>query len=190
MKRMETVDEEFTAAAIEWMEKQVTADKPFCLWYNSTAMHFRTHLAAKNARWIAQALYLPQCGLVARTAHAARLAALSRTQHAAIELLRETMTTHSFVAYRDDRPGEAQPITFDGDRWRRYVPIPLPWTVCVRRGVPPGAVAVRINPAHRFTDLILPIDAFDERLRQAIDGRRTLDEVFAAAALDPADAGR
>jgi arylsulfatase len=47
-KRMETVDEEITARAIEWMEKQAKADQPFFLWYNSTAMHFRTHVAAKN----------------------------------------------------------------------------------------------------------------------------------------------
>jgi arylsulfatase len=47
-KRMETIDEEITSAAIGWMEKQVKADKPFFLWYNSTACHFRTHLADKN----------------------------------------------------------------------------------------------------------------------------------------------
>jgi arylsulfatase A-like enzyme len=47
-KRMETVDEEITAHAVDWMEKQVQADKPFFLWYNSTACHLRTHLAAKN----------------------------------------------------------------------------------------------------------------------------------------------
>jgi arylsulfatase A-like enzyme len=47
-KRMETVDEEITSAALDWMGKQVEADKPFFLWYNSTACHFRTHLAAKN----------------------------------------------------------------------------------------------------------------------------------------------
>jgi arylsulfatase A-like enzyme len=47
-KRMETIDEEITSAALAWMEKQAKADKPFFLWYNSTAMHFRTHLAAKN----------------------------------------------------------------------------------------------------------------------------------------------
>ena len=47
-KRMETVDEEITAHALDWMEKQVKADKPFFLWYNSTACHLRTHLAAKN----------------------------------------------------------------------------------------------------------------------------------------------
>jgi arylsulfatase A-like enzyme len=48
MKRMETVDEEITSKAIDWMEKQVKDDKPFFLWYNTTAMHFRTHLAEKN----------------------------------------------------------------------------------------------------------------------------------------------
>ena len=47
-KRMETIDEEITAGALAWMEKQAKADKPFFLWYNSTAMHFRTHVAAKN----------------------------------------------------------------------------------------------------------------------------------------------
>jgi arylsulfatase len=47
-KRMETVDEEITSAALGWMENQVKADKPFFLWFNTTAMHFRTHVADKN----------------------------------------------------------------------------------------------------------------------------------------------
>jgi arylsulfatase A-like enzyme len=47
-KRMETIDEEITSAALGWMEKQAKADKPFFLWYNSTAMHFKTHVAEKN----------------------------------------------------------------------------------------------------------------------------------------------
>src|SRR5271163_4305358 len=47
-KRMETVDEEITDKALAWMETQAKADKPFFLWYNATAMHFRTHVAAKN----------------------------------------------------------------------------------------------------------------------------------------------
>src|SRR5580704_4133139 len=47
-KRMETIDEEITTAALGWMEKQAKADQPFFLWYNSTAMHFRTHVAQKN----------------------------------------------------------------------------------------------------------------------------------------------
>jgi arylsulfatase A-like enzyme len=56
-KRMETVDEEITSAALVWMEKQAKADKPFFLWYNSTAMHFRTHVAPKNVGKSGQDLY-------------------------------------------------------------------------------------------------------------------------------------
>jgi arylsulfatase A-like enzyme len=47
-KRMETIDEEITAGALGFMEKQAKANKPFFLWYNATAMHFRTHVAEKN----------------------------------------------------------------------------------------------------------------------------------------------
>ncbi len=55
-------------------------------------------------RWFEQAPYLPQCGAIARTPHAARLVSLSPPlQHAAVELLRGTMAKHNFIAYRDDR---------------------------------------------------------------------------------------
>src|SRR6202023_1695396 len=97
-------------------------------------------------RWFEQAPYLPQCGAMAGMPHAARLASLAPPlQHAAVELLRGTMTKHSFVAYRDDRPGESQPISFDGDAWRGYVPLRLPWTLCIRDPVPAGSGAVLIN---------------------------------------------
>jgi arylsulfatase len=43
-KRMETVDEEVTAAALDFMDRAVTQDKPFFLWWNSTRMHIFTHL--------------------------------------------------------------------------------------------------------------------------------------------------
>jgi SAM-dependent methyltransferase len=136
-------------------------------------------------RWLEQAPYLPHCGLVAASPHAARLAALpSRLQHAAVELLRGTMVMHSVIAYRDDRSGEAQPITFAGERWRYYVPIALPWTVCVRERVPPGSVAVLINRAHTFTDLICTVDRFEDPLLGAIDGTRTVAEILTAAGED------
>jgi arylsulfatase len=47
-KRMETIDDEITTAALGWMETQAKAKKPFFMWYNTTAMHFRTHVAEKN----------------------------------------------------------------------------------------------------------------------------------------------
>ena len=43
-KRMETVDDETIAAALNFMERQTQADKPFFLWWNGTRMHFRTHV--------------------------------------------------------------------------------------------------------------------------------------------------
>jgi SAM-dependent methyltransferase len=131
-------------------------------------------------RWFEQAPYLPQCGAIARTPHTARLAELSpQLQHAAVELLRGTMTKHSFIAYRDDRGGERQPIRFDGNAWRSYVPLRLPWTLAVRDRAPPGCVAVLINRAHTYPDLALPIDAAQERLFAAIDGNRSVDQILA-----------
>ena len=43
-KRMETVDDETSDAAIAFIEKQVKAGKPFFTWWNGTRMHFRTHV--------------------------------------------------------------------------------------------------------------------------------------------------
>jgi arylsulfatase A-like enzyme len=43
-KRMETVDEEFLAAAKDFIDRQAKADKPFFCWFNSTRMHIFTHL--------------------------------------------------------------------------------------------------------------------------------------------------
>lgn len=43
-KRMETVDDETSDAAIAFMEKAKGDGKPFFLWWNGTRMHFRTHV--------------------------------------------------------------------------------------------------------------------------------------------------
>ncbi len=114
----------------------------------------------KFGRWHEQAPYLPQCGAIARTPHAARLTALpSRAQHAAMELLRGTMDRHGFITYRDDREREPQPITFEGDLWRGFVPVRLPWTLTIKDRAPRGVSAVLINPSHIYPDLALFIDA-------------------------------
>ncbi|WP_111599099.1 arylsulfatase [Chitinophaga skermanii] len=44
IKRMETVDEEFYKASIDFMKRQKDAGKPFFVWFNSTRMHVNTHL--------------------------------------------------------------------------------------------------------------------------------------------------
>nr|WP_234822887.1 arylsulfatase [Ensifer adhaerens] len=43
-KRMETIDDETTAAAMEFIKKQTEAKKPFFTWMNTTRMHLFTHV--------------------------------------------------------------------------------------------------------------------------------------------------
>ena len=47
-KRMETIDDETSAAAIDFMKRQHGAGRPFYVWMNSTRMHFRTHVRAEH----------------------------------------------------------------------------------------------------------------------------------------------
>ena len=48
IKRMETVDDEFTAATIKFMEKAHADGKPFFVWWNASRMHIWTHLKASS----------------------------------------------------------------------------------------------------------------------------------------------
>jgi arylsulfatase A-like enzyme len=43
-KRMETIDDDTSAAAMDFIERQVRANQPFFCWFNSTRMHLRTHV--------------------------------------------------------------------------------------------------------------------------------------------------
>lgn len=48
-KRMETVDEEFLAAAKAFIDKNARSNTPFFVWFNSTRMHIFTHLKPASA---------------------------------------------------------------------------------------------------------------------------------------------
>ena len=43
-KRMETIDDETTGRAIDFMKEQAKSDKPFFVWMNTTRMHVFTHV--------------------------------------------------------------------------------------------------------------------------------------------------
>ena len=43
-KRMETIDDESSEAAIKFIRDAVASGKPFFVWWNGTRMHFRTHV--------------------------------------------------------------------------------------------------------------------------------------------------
>src|SRR5262245_27638904 len=47
-QRMETVDEEMTEGALDFIERAHAAGEPFFLWWNSTRMHIWTHLKPES----------------------------------------------------------------------------------------------------------------------------------------------
>lgn len=70
-KRMETVDEEFLAGAIDFMERAVEADKPFFLWFASTRMHVNTHLKPESEGVTGLGVYAD--GMVEHDGHVGQL---------------------------------------------------------------------------------------------------------------------
>ena len=56
-KRMETFDDEVTEKALTFIDKTVKEGKPFFVWYNTSAMHFRTHCADKHKGKSGQGFY-------------------------------------------------------------------------------------------------------------------------------------
>ena len=49
-KRMETIDDEIVAAAIDYIKRQNEAGKPWFVWLNTTHMHFITHTKPESLR--------------------------------------------------------------------------------------------------------------------------------------------
>ena len=66
-KRMETMDEEVTTQALDFMERAKKADKPFFLWWNSTRMHIFTHLKKESEGKTGLGLYAD--GMVEHDGH-------------------------------------------------------------------------------------------------------------------------
>ncbi len=57
IKRMETVDEEFLDACLKFIDKAVAQHKPFFVWFNSTRMHYKTHLKKESRGRSGQGFY-------------------------------------------------------------------------------------------------------------------------------------
>ena len=70
-KRMETVDEEFLAATIDFMDRAKAQDKPFFIWFAATRMHVWTHLKPESRNVTGIGLY-PD-GMVEHDGHVGQL---------------------------------------------------------------------------------------------------------------------
>jgi arylsulfatase A-like enzyme len=56
-KRMETVDEEFLAGSLKFIDKAHQKEQPFFLWFNSTRMHYYTHVKESSLGRSGQGFY-------------------------------------------------------------------------------------------------------------------------------------
>ena len=70
-KRMETVDDETTEGAIDFIERANKEGKPFFLWWNSTRMHVWTHLKPESEGKTGLGIY-PD-GMVEHDAHVGQI---------------------------------------------------------------------------------------------------------------------
>jgi arylsulfatase len=93
-KRMETIDDETSAAAMQFMEKQARAGTPFFVWMNATRMHFRTHVRADHR---------DKPGLTARTEYADGMIEHDAMVGALLKKLDDlAITNNTIVVYTSD----------------------------------------------------------------------------------------
>ncbi|MEE9159774.1 MAG: arylsulfatase [Gammaproteobacteria bacterium] len=146
-KRMETVDEETLAGALDFMERSSAQGKPFFLWWNSTRMHIWTHLKAESQGVTGLGVY-PD-GMVEHDGHVGEL--LDKLEELGI-------ADNTVVMYTTDNGAEVfswpdgGTIPFRGeknDNWEGgfRVPLLVKW---------PGM----IKPGSRSNDIISHLDWF------------------------------
>jgi len=70
-KRMPTVDEEFLAAAKDFIDRQHKANKPFFVWFNATRMHVFTHLKPESVGKTGKGIHAD--GMVEHDGHVGQL---------------------------------------------------------------------------------------------------------------------
>lgn len=128
-------------------------------------------------RWARQAPYLPDCGSISETPHAARIAELPLPdQYAALELFRGTIARHTVIAFSD---ADATPSQLDltdpaSARWR---PIRVPTAIAVQEGLPRGAAAALLNRAHPSTDLVMFVTHQELEMFRRITGDRPIGDL-------------
>lgn len=69
--RMETIDDESTAAALDFMERASSGEQPFFLWWNATRMHIWTHLKEESVGVTGQGVFAD--GMVEHDGHVGEL---------------------------------------------------------------------------------------------------------------------
>jgi SAM-dependent methyltransferase len=129
-------------------------------------------------RWVRQAPYCVNCGVLSRIPQAKPIERLSpEDQYAAIELFRGTMIRHSVIVYDPESANLKEQVRLRAGASPSDIPVRTADTICVQDPLPPGAAGVLINRSHTYTDLILPVGRMEKMWLDAMDGIRSIAEI-------------
>jgi len=131
-KRMETIDGEVTAKALDFMDRAAKSGKPFFLWWNSTRMHVFTHLKAESEGKTGLGIYAD--GMVEHDGHVGQCSQSSRTwprpEHHRHVLDRQRRETFTGRRRHDHVPGREEHELEGGYR----VPTAIRWPGVIKPG--------------------------------------------------------
>jgi len=171
-KRMETIDEEVTAKALDFMTRAKQANKPFFLWWNSTRMHIFTHLKQESAGKTGLGVYAD--GMVEHDGHVGQV--LAKLKELGLE-------ENTIVMYSTDNGSESfswpdgGTTMFRGEKATQWeggyrVPTLIRWPGVIK----PGTVVNDIG-AHEDMLPTLLAAAGDTTVKEDLLKGRTLGEM-------------
>jgi arylsulfatase len=173
-KRMETIDDESSDAAIEFIKKAVNSKEPFFVWWNGTRMHFRTHVKEELRGISGQDEYAD--GMMEHDMHVGKL----------LDLLDELgITENTIVLYSTDNGPhkntwpDAGINPFRGEKntnweggWR--VPAMMRWPGHIQ----PGSVSNQIISGMDWMPTFLAAAGQDDIKEKLLDNYKVGDKTF------------
>jgi arylsulfatase A-like enzyme len=175
-ERMKTCDDEFVAAAKDWIRKRHVAGEPFFCWVNTTHMHFRTHTKPES---------IGQAG-PAQSAYHDTMIDHDRNVGQLLDLLDELgIADDTFVMYSTDNgphmnswpDGAMTPFRSEKDtNWEGAFRVPL--LVRWPGKIPAGVVVNDIVQHHDWLPTFLAMAGEPDIVEKLKKGHRCGDKTF------------
>ena len=173
-KRMETVDEEVTSRALDFIDRAHKANKPFFLWYNTTRMHIFTHLKPASVGISGQGIYGD--GMVEHDAMIGEMLA---------KLDELEITDNTIVMYSTDNGAELMSwpdggmLPFRGEKNTTFeggfrVPMMVMWPGKIK----PGQVSNDIISQEDWLPTLLAVAGDDDIKNKLLKGHRANGKSF------------
>lgn len=173
-KRMETIDDEITAASLDYLDKAAKSDKPFFLWWNSTRMHINTHLKKESEGVTGLGVYAD--GMVEHDGHVGQI--LDKLHALGLD-------ENTIVMYSTDNGAEAfswpdgGTTPFRGEKNENWeggyrVPTAIRWPGVIQ----PGTVSNEIFSHEDMLPTILAAAGVPDVKEQLLKGMKVGDTTF------------